>query len=171
MWIFLGNGQQRIADFCHVDAVCNADRDAEAHAPVAVCPIGYGRIYELRVLIDHHDVVIGANDCAARANMLPLSCNARHFDAVPNSDWSLCQNHQATDEVTGDILQTEPHADANRTGEDSQRSQTNPAVLQDNENAYYQHDVANHLGNRVLQRTIESALGKQPVKKKTLRPG
>jgi hypothetical protein len=37
--------------------------------------------------------------------------------------------------------------------------------------ADYHHDIANNLGNGVLQRTIESTLRKQPVKKKTLCPG
>ena len=45
----------------------------------------------------------------------------------------------------------------------------NPSVLQDNENADHQHDVADDLGNRVLERTIESALREQPVKEKAFR--
>jgi hypothetical protein len=44
------------------------------------------------------------------------------------------------------------------------------SVLQNKENADYQHDVADDLGNGVLQRPIEPTLRQQPVEKKTFRP-
>ena len=47
----------------------------------------------------------------------------------------------------------------------------NSRVLQDNEDSNYQHDVADHLSDGILQRPIEPALRKQPVKEKTFRPG
>ena len=47
----------------------------------------------------------------------------------------------------------------------------NSRILNDNEDADYQHDVADDLGNGVLERTIKPTLRKQPVKKKPLRSG
>ncbi len=101
--------------------------------------------------------------------MLDLAGDPGHFDAIPDGDRPLRQDHQAADEITGDILQTEPHADSDRASENRQSREMNPRVLQDNENADHQHDVADDLGNRVLERTIESALRKQPVKEKAFR--
>src|SRR5213593_684380 len=46
----------------------------------------------------------------------------------------------------------------------------NARVLENNENANYQHDVAENLSNGVLQRAVESAVSKESIKKKTLRP-
>ena len=64
--------------------------------------------------------------------------------------------------------ETDTHSDC--ASENRQRAEMNSSVLQDNENADYQHDVADDLGNRALERTIESTFSKDSIKKKTLRP-
>ena len=48
-------------------------------------------------------------------------------------------------------------ADADRAGENRQCPEMDASVLQDDENADDQHDVADDLRNGVLQRAIESA--------------
>ena len=98
-----------------------------------------------------------------------LTGDPGYFDAIPDGDRPLGQNHQAADEIAGDILQTEAHAHTDCASENRQSGEMNPGVFQDNENADHQHDVADDLGNRVLERTIEAALRKQPVKKKAFR--
>ena len=45
-------------------------------------------------------------------------------------------------------------------------AEMNPGVLKDNENANDQHDVADDLGNRVLERTIESTFARTRLKRK-----
>src|SRR5262249_31827678 len=50
-----------------------------------------------------------------------------------------------------------------------ERRQMDASVLKNQENADHQHDVADDLGDRVLQRSIDPALRKQPVVKKTFR--
>jgi hypothetical protein len=96
--------------------------------------------------------------------------DACYLDAISDRDRSLRQNNQTADEIAGDVLKSETDTDPNCAREYSQRGQMNSRVLQDNENANDQDDIADDLGNRVLERTIESTLSKQPVKKKTLRP-
>ena len=90
--------------------------------------------------------------------MLDLPGNTRHFNPVPNGDRSLGQDHQATDEIAGDVLQPEADAHANRACENRQRAQVNAGVFQNNQNADYQHDVGDDLGNGVLEGAIQSAL-------------
>src|SRR5206468_12981068 len=94
----------------------------------------------------------------------------RRVHAVSDSDRSLRQNDQTADEITGDVLQAESDAYANRAGKNRQRSQMNTRVLQDNENANHEDDVAENLGNGVLERTVESTVGKKSIKKKMLGP-
>ena len=101
--------------------------------------------------------------------MLHLTGDARDFNAIADRDRSLRQNHEATDEIARDILQAEPDAHAYCSGKNRERTEMDAGVLQDNNNADDQHDVADDLRNRVLQRAIEPALGEQPVKQKTLR--
>jgi hypothetical protein len=167
--IFVRNSEECLSNLDHIASVGDADRDAEPNAPVAIGPVSHRRVDEFRIRHDHHDVVVRANDCASRANLFHLAGNPRYFDAVPDGDRSLRQNHQTADEITGDVLQAEADAHADRSSENCQRSEMNPCVFQDKENANDQHDVADDLSNRVLERTIESTLSQQSIKKKAFR--
>ena len=171
MRILVRNGEQCVTHSWNIAAVRDTDRDTEAHTPIAVCPVGHRRIDELCVWHDHHDVVVGANNRAARSNVFHLTSDPGDLNPVADGDWSLRENDQTADKITGDVLQTKSDADANRTRKYRQRSQMNPGILQNYEDANHQHDVAYHLSNGVLQGAIEPASGKQAVKKKTLRSG
>ena len=102
--------------------------------------------------------------------MLHLAGNAGDFDAVTDSDWSFGQNHQTADEIAGDILQAEADPHANRAGENRQCAQVNAGIFQNNQNTNYQHDIADDLGNGVLEGTIQSAIDEKPIEKKAFRP-
>jgi hypothetical protein len=45
----------------------------------------------------------------------------------------------------------------------------NTGIFQNYQNANYQHDVANDLGNGVLEGTIQSAIDEKPIEKKAFR--
>src|SRR6266513_2754338 len=60
-----------------------------------------------------------------------------------------------------DLLHSTYDAYANCSCKNRQRSQMNTRVLQDNENANHEDDVAENLGNGVLERTVESTVGKK----------
>src|SRR5215216_1060876 len=99
--------------------------------------------------------------------MLHLTNDPRHFNPIPDRDGPLRQYDETADEITGDILQAKSDTDANRTSKNRQCGEMDASVLQNEENANHQHDVADDLGNRVLQRPLEPAVRKQPVEKKT----
>src|SRR5205823_7005845 len=166
---FTSGGEQRLAYFGDIAAVGDADRYAKPHPRIAISPVGYRRVDKFRVWHNHRDVVVRANDRAASANLLHLTRNTRDFDAVTDGDWSFGQNYQTTDKITGDILQAKADAHANRARENRQRAQVNAGILQDNQNANYQHDIANDLGNGVLEGTIQSAIDEKPIEKKAFR--
>ena len=88
----------------------------------------------------------------------PICCtcpaDARDFHAVADADRPLGQNDQAADEVARDVLQTKADADADRAGENRERSEMNAAVFQHDENADDEHDFAGDLRDGVLQRAI-----------------
>src|SRR5437773_1622724 len=79
---------------------------------------------------------------AAGANLPDCAQDAGYFDAIPDRDRALRQNDQTADEVTGDVLQTKSHTDANRTGKNREGSEMDASVLENKENADHQHDVA-----------------------------
>ena len=109
------------------------------------------------------------NDGAARANLLHLTGDARDFDAVADGDRPFGQNDQAADEIAGDVLQTEADADADRAGENGERAEMNAGVLEHDEDADDQDEVADDLRDGVLQGAIEPAVDEEAIEKKTLR--
>src|SRR5205807_1790386 len=113
----------------------------------------------------------GQNDGASRTNLLHLTGHAGDLDAIADGDRSFGQNNQAADEIARDVLQSKSDADTDGAGENGQRAEMNAGVFQDNENSDHEHDVARDLGDGVLQRAIESAVGQEPVKEKTLGAG
>src|SRR2546430_35425 len=159
-----------LAHFVDVAAVCHAYGQTKPHPFITVMPVPHRRVDKLRVRHDHSDVVARQNNGAACADLLHSTYDARHFHAVPDRDRSLRQNDQTADEITGDVLQAETDAYANCACKNRQRSQMNTRVLQDNENANHEDDVAENLGNGVLERTVESTVGKKSIKKKMLGP-
>src|SRR5438094_4931797 len=163
-------GDELLAHFVHVAAISHAYRKTKPDARIAIMPVGHRRIDKFRVRHDHGNIVARQNNRAARANLLHSADDARHFHAVPDRDRSLRQNDQTADEIAGDVLQAESDAYANCACKNRQRSQMNTRVLQDNENANYKDDVAENLGNGVLERTVESTVGKKSTKKKMLGP-
>jgi len=169
--VLAGSRDKRLTHFVHITAVSYPHRKAKAHSPVGISPVRYRRIDEFRVWHNHTDVVVGANDCTAGANLLHLTGDPRYFDAISDRDGSFGQDHQATDEIARDILQTEADPYTDRACKNSQRAEMNAGIFQNNQNANYQHDVADDLGDGVLQRAIKSALGKESVEQESLRPG
>src|SRR2546421_1421154 len=142
---------QRLAHFLYVAAISHADRHAEPHSRIEVGPVRHRRIDELRVRHDHRDVVVGQDHGAAGADLLDLPDDTGHFHAVADRDRPLGQNHQSADEIAGDILEPETHADADGAGENSQRAEMNPCVLEHDKNTDDQDEVADNLGDRVLE--------------------
>src|SRR6476620_462967 len=163
-------GHQRIAHFVYVAAISHAYRKTKPHTGVAILPVSYRRIYEFRVRHNDGYIVVSHNHRTPRADLPNCAQDACYFDAISNRDRPLRQYDQAADEITGDILQAKSDTDANCTSKNRQCGKMDASVLQNKENANHQHDVADDLGDGVLQRPIESALRKQPVEKKTFRP-
>ena len=114
-------------------------------------PIGHRRIYEFRVRHNDGDIVVSYNHCTSRADFPNGAQNACYFDAISNRDRSLGQDDQAADEIAGDVLQTKSDTDTNRTSKNRECGEMDASVLQNKENANYQHDIADDLGNGVLQ--------------------
>ena len=98
-----------------------------------------------------------------------LPDDAGYFHTVADRDRALGQDHQAADEIAGNILQAEPDTDADGAGENSERTEMNPGVLEHDENADDQDEVADDLRDRVLKRTVETAVNQEAVEEKTLR--
>src|SRR6476661_5458319 len=162
---------QCLTNCVHVAAVSHAHRKTKPHTWIAVLPVGYRQIYKFRVRYNDGDIVVRHNYRTPRADLPNCPQDARYFDAVSNRDRPLRQYDQTADEITGDILQAESDTDANCTSKNRQCGKMDTSVLQNKENANHQHDVADDLGNGVLQRPIEPALRKQPIEEKTFRPG
>ncbi len=99
---------------------------------------------------DHGDVVVSKNDGAARANLLHLTGDTRDLHPIADGDRSFGQNDQAADEIAGDILQSEAKAYADRAGKNGQGAEVDTGVVQDDENANNQDDVADDLRDGVL---------------------
>ncbi len=137
---------------------------------IAIGPVSHRRIDEFRIRNDHHDVVIRANNRAAGANLLHLAGDPGYLDPISDRDRSFGQNHQAADEIARDVLQTKADAHADRARENRQRAQVNAGIFKDNQNANYEHDVADDLGDGVLEGAIQSTLSEDSIKKKALRP-
>ena len=126
----------------------------KSHPRVAISPVRYRRIDEFRVWNDHGDIVVSENDGAARADLLHLTGDPRDFDTIADGDWSFGKNEQAADEITRNVFQTEPEAYADRSRKDRQRSEVNTGIVENNDDPDDQHDVADDLGNGVLEGTI-----------------
>ena len=77
--------------------------------------------------------------------MLHLTSDAGYFDPIPNCDWSFRQDDEAADEITGDVLQSKANAHADRTGKNRQRAKMNSSIVQNDENAGDQNDIADDL--------------------------
>src|SRR5207302_6834791 len=122
---------------------------------------------ELRVRYNHRDVVVCADNGAAGPNQFHLSRQARDLDAIADRDRSLRQNDEPTDEITRDILQPKPDTDADRACENRERTEMNTGVLEHDEDADDQDEVAYDLRDGVLQRPIQSAVNEEAVKEKS----
>src|SRR5437773_12061682 len=114
--MFTGCGNERLAHFVDVAAVCHAYGQTKPDPFIAIMPVPHRRVDKLRVRHDHSDVVARQNNRATRANLLNSADDPRYFDAIPDSDRSLRQNDEAADEIAGDVLQTESDAYVNRAG-------------------------------------------------------
>ena len=91
------------------------------------------------------------DDRAARADQFHLAGHARDFDAVADRDRPLRQNDEPADEIARDILQAKADPDADRAGENSQRAEMNAGVLEHDEDADDQDEIADDLRDGVLQ--------------------
>src|SRR4030095_6644023 len=167
--MFLGCGDERLTHFVHVAPISHAYRKTKPHAWIAIMPVRDWGVDELRVRHDHGNIIVCYDNGAARANLLHSADDTCHFDPISDGDRSFRQNDQTADEITGNVLQPETDTHSDCSSENRQRPEMNSSVLQDNENANDQHDVADDLWNRVLQRTIEATFSEESIKKKTLR--
>ena len=102
--------------------------------------------------------------------ILHLTRHARDFHAVADGDRPFRQDDEAADEIARDILQPESDAHADRAGENGERAEMNAGVLEHDENADDQDEVADDLRDGVLQRAIEPAVDEKAVEEKSLRP-
>ena len=166
--IFPPRRQERLPDFINIAAVSDANRNAKTHSGIAVSPICHRRINKLRIGDNHRDVVIGANHRAARANLLDLTGNTRHLDAVADCDRAFGQDDEAADKVTGDILQAEADADAHRARKNSQGAEVNTCILEHDENADDEHHVGDDLRDCVLEGTVETTVDQKSIEQKSL---
>src|SRR5438034_11820360 len=103
-------GDEGLAHFVDVAAVCHAYGQTKPHPFIAIMPVPHRRVDEFRVGHDHSDIVAGQNNRTACANLLHSTYDARHFHAVPHSDRSLRPHDPTAHQTTGDVLQTESDA-------------------------------------------------------------
>src|SRR5262245_56373070 len=135
LWIVQGGlvlaccGDQRLSDLVDVAAISHAYWKTKPHTGIAIMPVGYWRIYELRVRHNDGDIVVGHNHRTSRTDLPNYAKDTSYFDAIPNRDRPLRQDHQAADEITGDVLQAESDTDANRTSKNCQGGKVNAGVL------------------------------------------
>src|SRR5438270_93062 len=169
MRVTSAGSDQRLAHFLHVAAISHADRHTEPHPRIEVGPVRHRRIDEFRIRHDHGDVVVRHDHRAPGANLLHLPDDAGYFHTIADRDRALGQDHQAADEIAGNILQTETDTDADGAGENSKRTEMNPRAFEHDENANDTDEVADNLRDRVLKRTVETAVNQEAVEEKTLR--
>src|SRR5213075_2665047 len=136
---------------------------------IAVGPVRYRRIDELRIRHDHRDVVVGYNHRAAGVDLLHLPDHAGHLHAVADRDRPLGQNHESADEITGDVLEPESHAHADRSGENRQGGEVDPGIFQDNENPDDENEFADDLRDGVLKGTVQPASDEEPIEEDAFR--
>src|SRR5262249_4868551 len=168
-WMLPCCGDQRLTHFVHIAAISHADRKTKPHTRIAILPVGHRRIDEFRIGHNDGDIVVGHNHSTSRTDLPNGAEDACYFDAISNRDRSFRQDDQAADEIAGDVLQAKSDTDAKRTSKNRECGEMDPSVFQNEENADDQHDVADDLGDGVLQRPIEPALREKPVEKKTFR--
>src|ERR1044072_316084 len=125
---------ERLTHFIHVAPVSHPHRQAKTHSPVGVSPVRYRRINEFLIWNDHGNVVVSKNNCAARADFLHLTGDARDLNAITDGDWPFRKNEQTADEVTRNVFQTEPQTHAHRAGEYRQRSEMDACIVQNDDN-------------------------------------
>src|SRR5437868_2289150 len=166
MRVTSAGSDQRLAHFIHVAAVSHADRHTEPHSRIEVGPVRHRRIDEFRIGHDHGDVVVRHDHRAPGANLLHLPDDAGYFHTVADRDRALGQDHQAADEIAGNILQAETDTDADGAGENSERTEMNPGVLEHDKNANDQDEVADDLRERVLKGPVETAGTQEGVEAK-----
>src|SRR5205823_6155824 len=120
--VTFSGGDQRLAYLIHVAAISDPNWNPEPDPRVKISPVRHRRIDELRIRHDHRDVVVGHNHGAARPNLLDLPDDACHLHPIADGDRSLGENHQPADEITRNVLEPEPDADADRAGENGERT-------------------------------------------------
>src|SRR4029077_12087967 len=162
--IFSRYFHQGIPYFLQIAVIGDTDRNAKTHARIAISPVCHRRIDEPRVRHDHGDVVVGKNNGAARTNLLHLTGNTGYFHPITDCDRAFGQNDQAANEIAGDVLQSESNADTERTGKNGERPKMDAGIVQHDENANDQDDVADDLRDSVLQRPIQPAVYQEAVK-------
>ena len=168
MDITSAGGDKRFAHLVDVAPVGHTDRNVETHPRIAVGPVRHRRIDELRVRHNHRNVVVGQDYGAACPDLLDLPGDTRDFDAVANGDRPFRQDHETADEIAGDILQPEADTDADRAGENRERAEMNAGVLEHDEDADDQDEVADDLRDGVLKGAVEPAFDEKAVEEKTL---
>ena len=168
MSVAAAGGDQRFPHLVDVAPIGHSDWNAKTHPGIAVSPIRYGRIDELRVRHDHRNVVIRQDHGAPGANLLHLANHAGHFHPVANGNGSFGQDDQSADEIARDILEPKSYSYANGPGENGQGPQVNAGVFEDNENTCDQDKITDDLGDSVLERTVEAAFHEIAVEEKTL---
>src|SRR5438874_389552 len=87
-----------------------------------------------------------------------------HLYSIADRDRTFRQDDQAANEIAGDVLQSEANPYADRAGENGERPQMNPGIVQHDENANDQDDVADDLRDGILQRAIQPAVYEESVK-------
>jgi len=96
--------------------------------------------------------------------LLHLTGDTGHLDPIADRDRAFGQNDQSANEIAGDVLQSESNAYADRAVKNGEGAEMNTGVVQHDENAKDQDDVADDLRNSVLQRAIQPAVYEQGVK-------
>src|SRR5438067_10767307 len=126
-------------------AIRETGRNAITRSRITRGPVCYWRLNELRVRHDHGDVVVGQNDSAARANLLHLPGDSGHLYSIADRDRPFRQNDEAANEIAGNVLQSEANPDADCTGENGQCAEMDTRVIQHNEKANNQDNIADDL--------------------------
>ena len=90
--------------------------------------------------------------------MFHLADHARDLDAIANCDRTFEQDNKAADKITGDILQAEADPDSDGPREDGKR-RVDAGIFENDKNPDDENGVRDHLGKRILKRTIQAAMG------------
>ena len=123
----------------------------------------------MRDLLPPRPSVVAEMEAEARTRDIPIVGDVRgagYFHPIADRDRAFGQNDQAANEIAGDVLQSESNAYADRTGKNGERPKMNAGIVQHDENANDQDDVADDLRNSVLQRPIQPAVYQEAVKQK-----